>query len=646
MINMDSDVSRHVQGLNNPRSAVRECIDKQTRTEIEANNQHVVHSDDPFRTAITSEMPIEENIYSYEPFSELSLLYINKILYEQEDDIIARNDPSFSFSELIAYQEKSPELAAIMKEDSPALSLHLRGPSQEEQFCQSGADSTFGSEVPLFEYDGTNFEMGSASASNVAQPYRNDLLLSSLRGPQRQFHLPDVNAVISREADLKDDQVSCHSLVEKRIEQTRADDVEAYTSSHISRHKTSRKDSASTWKKKRASKEGTHEYVDINHWLLQCANEIGVDNTRSAIEILNKVKQHASPSGNGEERLAYYFSEALYARISGMGWSLYMGHVPQRPSSAEILKATYKYMSACPFAIASHHFINRSILNVAKNASVLYILDLQATGYHYPDLFNALASLPGGPPRVRLTGLGFPHYSMIPAKTDMVLDELQQTGRRLSECAAAAGVPFHYTAWAGPRDTLRMQDFVSPHKSSGEVSVVISAYLLRYIMDDTLDSPPVRLKLLKMVRDINADAYIQGIVTGSYSTPFFTRRFREALFHFESVYDMLDTFIDRENRDRVVFESEILGKAILNIVACEGTDVVERIDKYKHWQALTKAVGFKQLPIDHEIKSRIELNLKNTHKEYIVEEDSQYLLMGWKGRMLHAMSAWRAPLVL
>ncbi|KAH7434638.1 hypothetical protein KP509_06G027300 [Ceratopteris richardii] len=572
-------------------------------------------------------------------------MFINDILLE-EDGLVVNNDPSFSYFELVAYQAKASELAAIVNEDSPTLNLDV---SSQETADASPSYPSSTEEVRLM-YDINSVESETLNATYVPEYYRNNLLLCSLRGPQNQFALPDVTSMNCSYTGFSERRENDQSIVQERNEQVSCG-ADSGGSTHSRRqHKVSKKvnilkprrDSAASRKKKKRNKEGTHEFVDINDLLLQCANAIGANNNKAAIEILTRVKQHASPHGNGAERLAYYFSEALDARLSGMGWSLYMGRVRQRPSSVEVLKATSKYMSTCPFAEASHYFINKTILNVAKNASVLHILELQLTGYPYPHLLKELASRPGGPPQVRLTGVGFPHYSMIPAQTDVVMDGLQKAGRYLSEYAAGLGVPFHYNAWAGPRDTLRMQDFVSPEREPGEVFVVISAYLLRYIMDDTLDPPPVRLKLLKMGRDINPDVYIQGIVTGSYSTPFFTRRFREALFHFESVYDMLDTFIERENTDRVVFESEILGKAILNIVACEGMDVVERVDKYKHWQALTEEVGFEQLPLDEEIKGKIRMTLERKHKEYTVAEDSQYLLMGWKGRMLHALSAWRA----
>eukprot|EP00250_Pteridium_aquilinum_P026270 c3272_g2_i1 orf=3-233(+) len=76
---------------------------------------------------------------------------------------------------------------------------------------------------------------------------------------------------------------------------------------------------------------------------------------------------------------------------------------------------------------------------------------------------------------------------------------------------------------------------------------------------------------------------------------------------------MLDTFINRESADRIVFESQILGKAVLNIVACEEMDVVERVDKYKQWYAATKEAGFEQIPLKQGMKHKVDKILKGWH---------------------------------
>lgn len=673
-------------GLHGPDfSAVLQEIFQQAQTEIDARNRNV-NSRFASSLADTTQLLQRDDTHRHEPIADPALSYISDILAEDDESQV-----SYPI-ECNAYQAKACEMAALLKEDSPSLALKIGGgvPISRED-SGSPSESSFET-VCATGYSYYQEPDHSSSFKSFPEPFRNELLLNSLRGPVSRdslstySQLPEVRSLdndplpgapgqvgaarLNRASQMNSGQSNrlvttvneqmnglgypmvnlgsgtSHSHMQGGSQDGTVGRVLNYQKSPKTGRLKPRKEGSSTRKKSggkgKSSKEADKECIELNDLLLQCAQAVGLNNTKRAVEILKKVKQHASPYGNGAERLAYYFAEAMEARFSGTGWPLYKGLHGRHPSSAEILRATYLYMASCPFVKAYHYFINQTILNVAKGASKLHILELQVDGFQYPALFKALACRPGGPPQVHLIGLGFPHYSMLPAQTDVVLESVQKTGRQLSDYAASCGVPFKYTAWAGVREDLRMQDFVSPYRGDGEVLVVISASLLRYVMDDTLDSPAVRSKHLKQGRDLNPEVYIQGIVTGSYSTPFFTRRFREALFHFESVFDMLDTFIEREKTDRLVFEGEILGKAILNIVACEGTEVVDRVDKYKHWQAVTEEVGFKQLPLDKEIKDNVQLMLETWHKEYTVSVESQYLLMGWKGRMLHAMSTWNA----
>lgn len=632
-----------IDGFENPLSAVLQEIYKQAQTEIDARNRNVGSQFGALSQSSNFFVPpLSDNADRYEPLVDPALSFLSDILAEEND--ADNKSPFLSPDEYVALQAKATEVAALLKEDSPALPLKF------DVGMSSSTDSGSFSCVSEDSLDSpSSFHLSyldlDSSLSSVPEASRNEVLLTSLRGPSDLQFAPQY----SHEVSSPESSGSMRSTWSNKAGSQ--DDIGMRGYGHKLQKPTDkslkpRKEKSLVRKKSggrsRSSKEGDQELVDINDLLVQCAQAVGVNNTKRAVEILNKVKQHCSPYGNGAERLAYYFAEAMEARFSGTGWPLYLGHLRRRPTPAEILRASYRYMASCPFVKAYHYFINQSILNVSKTASKVHILELQVDGFQYPSLFKALAERPGGPPEVHVIGLNFPHYSMLPVQADVVLEAVQKTGRQLADFAASCRVPFQFTPWAGIREDLCMQDLVSPYRSADEVLVILSTSLLRYVMDETLDSSMLRSKLLKQGRDINPDVYVQGIVTGSYSTPFFTRRFREALFHFESVFDMLDTFIDRDEKDRLVFESEILGKAILHIIACEGTEVIERIDKYKHWQAVTEEVGFQQLPLDEEIKNNVQVMLKTWHKEYTVAEDSQYLLMGWKGRMLHAMSTWKA----
>ncbi|KAI5083935.1 hypothetical protein GOP47_0000104 [Adiantum capillus-veneris] len=116
------------------------------------------------------------------------------------------------------------------------------------------------------------------------------------------------------------------------------------------------------------------------------------------------------------------------------------------------------------------------------------------------------------------------------------------------------------------------------------------------------------------MRTFNPDLYVQGFAVGSYNAPIFPRRMKEALFHFKCLYDMIDTFIDRENLDRSVYESEILGKSILNVVAFEDTTMAQRVTMYKPAQALTRRAGFKQLGLSQAATQQVRRMLKREHK--------------------------------
>ncbi|MCO5614720.1 hypothetical protein L7F22_069004 [Adiantum nelumboides] len=91
--------------------------------------------------------------------------------------------------------------------------------------------------------------------------------------------------------------------------------------------------------------------------------------------------------------------------------------------------------------------------------------------------------------------------------------------------------------------------------------------------------------------------------------------------------------------------SEILDPRPIRLQAfkykqCEGLLVSGRIEKYKQWQGRLAEVGMQQLALNANTVHQVEGLLKNCHKEYMEAKDRQYLLLGWKGRTLYALSTW------
>jgi GRAS domain family len=86
----------------------------------------------------------------------------------------------------------------------------------------------------------------------------------------------------------------------------------------------------------------------------------------------------------------------------------------------------------------------------------------------------------------------------------------------------------------------------------------------------------------------------------------------------------------------------VIAPVIINLIACEGSDWLERPETYKKWQLRNIQAGFEQLPLDLEIVNECKKKLRNGYdKRFFIEEDGNWMLHGWKGKIRHAFSTWK-----
>lgn len=387
--------------------------------------------------------------------------------------------------------------------------------------------------------------------------------------------------------------------------------------------------------KTRGRKQGKREVVDLRALLVHCAQAVATDDTRGANEILKQIRQHASPHGDGSQRLAHYFADGLVARLSGTGGKLFcMISSSSLTSAANILKAYELILMATPFKKISHFLTYQTVLDVAEKATRLHIVDFGIMyGFQWPSLIQCLANRPGGPPMLRITGIDCPQPGFRPA------ERVEETGCRLADYAKSFGVPFEYKAIASKWENVDVEEL---SLRSDEVLVVNCLYRMRHLLDETVVVESPRNIVLNKIRKMNPRVFILGAVNGAYNAPFFITRFREALFHYSALYDAFETTVHREHPQRLVVEKEIYGREILNVVACEGLERLERPETYKQWQVRIQRAGFVQLPLNRNILSKSRDKVKTFyHKDFGVDEDGKWMLLGWKGRILHALATWR-----
>lgn len=387
---------------------------------------------------------------------------------------------------------------------------------------------------------------------------------------------------------------------------------------------------AKTRLKKQSNKNGV---VDLRTLLVMCAQAVSADDRRTVVELLKQIRQHSSPLGDGSQRLAHCFANGLEARLAGTGTQIYTALSSKQNSAAEMLKAHQVCTSACPFQKLGIIFSNHMILKAAEKAATLHVIDFGILyGFQWPALIHCLSRRDGGPPKLRITGIELPQPGFRPA------ERVQQTGLRLANYCERFGVPFEYNAIAQKWETIQIEDL---RINRNEVLAVNCLYRFKNLLDETVVVNSPRNAVLNLIRKIHPDIFVHSILNGSYNAPFFVTRFREALFHFSAMFDVLDTNIGREDPMRLMFEKEFFGREVMNVIACEGSERVERPESYKQWQIRDMRAGFKQLPLDRQLMKKLKGKVKDGyHNDFVVNEDGHWMLQGWKGRIIYASSCW------
>ncbi|XP_019195027.1 PREDICTED: scarecrow-like protein 11 [Ipomoea nil] len=282
----------------------------------------------------------------------------------------------------------------------------------------------------------------------------------------------------------------------------------------------------------RKKREPQKEVVDLRGLLTQCAQAMENYDGRAMTELLAKIRHHSSPRGNGKEKLAFYLANALEARLNGAGTAIFTLQFSNNISAANILKAYHMYIKASQFKKISNIYVNHYIMKMAAGKHALHVIDFGVLyGYQWPCMIQGLSNRPGGPPKLRITGINLPQPGFKPA------ERVEATVARLKKYCEQFNVPFEFKAIAKRWETIKLEDL---EIERDEVLAVNCMYHLENVPDETVVSDSPRDIVLGLIKQIRPDIFIHGVGNGAYNSPFFTTRFREAIFHFSTLFDMFE----------------------------------------------------------------------------------------------------------
>ncbi|KAK8648645.1 hypothetical protein V6N13_129393 [Hibiscus sabdariffa] len=374
---------------------------------------------------------------------------------------------------------------------------------------------------------------------------------------------------------------------------------------------------------------------DLKELLCACAEAIENKDMYMADCLITQLRQMVSVSGEPMQRLGAYVVEGLVARLASSGSSIYKALRCKEPASAELLSYMHILYEICPYFKFCYMSANGAIAEAMKEESQVHIIDFQnAQGSQWLTLIHALAARPGGPPSIRITGIDDPSSSFARGGLEIV-------GQQLRKLAESCKVPFefHAAAISGTEvqlDNLRIQP--------GEAIAVNFAMMLHHMPDESVGTENHRDRLLRLAKSLSPKVVTLVEQEANTNTAPFLPRFVETMDHFLSIFESIDVSLPREHKERINVEQHCLAREIVNIIACEGPERVERHELLGKWRSRFTMAGFTPSPLSSFVNTTIKTLLQSYCDKYTLEERDGVLHLGWMNRAIVASCAWRCLL--
>ncbi|KAI3457015.1 hypothetical protein Pfo_013678 [Paulownia fortunei] len=371
---------------------------------------------------------------------------------------------------------------------------------------------------------------------------------------------------------------------------------------------------------------------NLKQLLIACARALSENKLNEFERLAEHARAAVSISGEPIQRLGAYLVEGLIARKESSGTNIYRALKCNEPDSKDLLSYMHILYEICPYLKFGYMAANGAIAEACKNEDRIHIVDFQiAQGTQWMTLLQALAARPSGAPHVRITGIDDPVSKYARG------DGLAAVGRRLAAISEKFNIPveFHAVPVFAPDITREMLD-IRP----GEGLAVNFPLQLHHTPDESVDVSNPRDGLLRMVKSLSPKVVTLVEQESNTNTAPFLPRFIETLDYYSAMFESIDVTMPRDRKERINVEQHCLARDIVNIIACEGKERVERHELFGKWRLRFMMAGFRQFPLSSYVNSVIRGLLRCYSEHYTLLEKDGAMLLGWKDRNLVSASAW------
>ncbi|KAG2248292.1 hypothetical protein Bca52824_087920 [Brassica carinata] len=326
-------------------------------------------------------------------------------------------------------------------------------------------------------------------------------------------------------------------------------------------------------------------------------------------------------------------AEGLRARLQGTGGNIYRALKCNEPTGRELMSYMGVLYEICPYWKFAYNAANAAIFEAVAGEKRVHIIDFQiAQGSQYMFLINELAKRPGGPPLLRVTGVDDSQSRYARG------GGLSLIGEKLADMAQSRGVPFefHDAIMSGCK-VHREHLGVEP----GFAVVVNFPYVLHHMPDESVSVENHRDRLLHLIKSLGPKLVTLVEQESNTNTSPFLSRFVETLDYYTAMFESIDAARPRDDKQRISAEQHCVARDIVNMIACEEAERVERHEVLGKWRVRMMMAGFMGWPVSSSAAFAASEMLKGYDKNYKLGESEGALYLFWKRRPMATCSAWK-----
>ncbi|KAK7263254.1 hypothetical protein RJT34_30841 [Clitoria ternatea] len=372
--------------------------------------------------------------------------------------------------------------------------------------------------------------------------------------------------------------------------------------------------------------------------LLETARAIADNNSNRVHQLLWMLNELSSQYGDTDQKLAAYFLQALFTRITDAGPRTYrtLASASEKTCSFESTRKTVlKFQEVSPWTTFGHVASNGAILEALEGNPKLHIIDISNTYCtQWPTLLEALATRTEETPHLRLT-------TIVTGRTgNSVQRVMKEIGTRMEKFARLMGVPFKFNVvhHAGDLSDFNFSEMEIKDDEALAVNCVNALHSVspagnnRDVLISSFQNLQPRIVTV-VEEEADLDVGIEGYE--------FVRGFEECLRWFRVYFEALDESFARTSNERLMLE-RAAGRAVVDLVACSAADSVERRETAARWAIRMHGGGLNVVPFSEEVCDDVRALLRRYKEGWSMAQcNDAGIFLSWKEQPVVWASAWR-----